>query len=233
MSAVTDDQEHRTLTHLRDLAPTLVADQVYDILANDVFSGRRPAGARLPIRNIAEEVGTSVMPVREAIRQLVENGLAVSHPHRGARVKTFTHSELIQIYDLRTLLEVEAARQGAPAVTASDLEKMRAACERMYRAIVGVQVDEALDQDEALLRRLYQAGGNAVLLETIESLWVRCRAYKVIGARAAIETRDASLWEPQPALVEALQAGDHARAVEVNRESLLAARRRLEAAITA
>ena len=216
----------------RGVASTLVADQVYEILANDIFTGRLPAGARLPVRDVAAQVGTSVMPVREAIRLLVENGLAVSHPHRGARVREFTHRELIQIYDVRSLLEVEATRQGAPSVTPADLEEMRAACDRLYRAVMQRRVSDALDEDEALLRRLYRAGGNAVLVETIESLWIQCRPYKVIGARAAIQTHDASLWAPQPALVDALQAGNTALAVEINRESVAAARRRLEAEIT-
>lgn len=216
----------------RGVASTLVADQVYEILANDIFTGRLPAGTRLPVRDVAEQVGTSVMPVRVAIRLLVENGLAVSHPHRGARVREFTHRELIQIYDVRSLLEVEATRQGAPEVTPADLGEMREACDRLYRAVVQRRVSDALDEDEVLLRCLYRAGGNAVLLETIESLWVQCRPYKVIGARAAIQNHDATLWAPQPALVDALQAGDTELAIEINRESVAAARRRLEAEIT-
>jgi DNA-binding GntR family transcriptional regulator len=216
----------------RGVASSLVADQVYEILANDIFTGRLPAGTRLPVRDVAEQVGTSVMPVREAIRLLVENGLAVSHPHRGARVREFSHRELIQIYDVRSILEIEATRQGAEHVTPADLEEMRAACDRLYRAVVQLRVTDALDEDEVLLRRLYRAGGNAVLLDTIESLWIQCRPYKVIGARAAIETHDSSLWAPQPALVDALQAGNTELAIEINRDSVAAARRRLEAQIT-
>lgn len=221
-----------TDTQLQGVTPTLVADQVYEVLANDIFTGKLPAGARLPVRDLAKQVGTSVMPVREAIRQLVKNGLAITHPHRGAQVREFTHSELLQIYEVRSLLEVEATRQGAPAITPADVEVMRAACERMFRAVVQLRVSDALDEDEVLLRQLYRAGGNAVLLETIESLWTQCRAYKVMGARAALKNQDPSLWAPQPALVDALQAGDTELALEINRESLFAARRRLEAEIS-
>jgi DNA-binding GntR family transcriptional regulator len=215
-----------------EVAHTLVADQVYEVLANDIFTGQLPAGTRLRVRDVAEHVGTSVMPVREAIRQLVKNGLAVSHPHRGARVREFSRRELIQIYDVRLLLELEATRLGARNVTPEDLEQMRAASERMHRAVVQIRVTEALDEDEALLRVLYRAGGNGVLLGLIESLWIQCRAYKVMGARAAIQNQDASLWEPQPALVDALQAGRFELATDINRESVAAARRRLEAEIT-
>ena len=209
-------------------AAVLAADQVYDVLANQIFTGERPAGARLRVRDLAEQVGTSVMPVREAIRLLVKNGLAVTHPHRGASVREFTARELAWIYEVRSLLEVEATRQGAPAVTDDDLAAMRVACDRISRAVADGNVNEALDQDEVLLRRLYAAGGNEVLLGTIESLWIQCRAYKVIGARTALENHDLSLWAKQPALVTALTAGDIELAVEINRESVTAARRRIE-----
>jgi DNA-binding GntR family transcriptional regulator len=210
---------------------TLAADQVYELLAQRIFDGELAAGDRLPVRDLADQVGTSVMPVREAIRVLVKNGLAVTHPHRGARVRAFTVHELLDLYEVRTILEVEAARKGALAVSDADLQAMRAACERMYRAVVQQRVTEALDEDENLLRHLYRAGGNDVLVATIESLWVQCRPYKVIGARAALEAHDSSLWTPQPALIDALASGDAARAVTITHESLISARRRLEGEI--
>lgn len=207
---------------------TLVVDQVYEVLASRIFTGELPAGARLRVRDIAERVGTSVMPVREAVRLLVENGLAVSHPHRGARVREFTVRELIETYDVRAVLEIEATRLGTPRVTGSDLAVMREACDRMFRAVVHEDVHEAIAADELLLRQLYLAGGNDVLVQTVDSLWTQCRPYKVIGTRAAIRTRDASLWEPQPALIGALEEGDLDAAIAITRRSVASARRRLE-----
>lgn len=212
---------------------TLAADQVYEVLANRIFTGDLSAGERLPVRAIAEQVGTSVMPVREAVRLLVENGLAVSHPHRGARVREFTLRELIEIYDVRAVLEVEATRLGAPRVTPQALATMREACHRMLSAVVQDSVNEALDADEVLLRQLYRASGNDILVQTIESLWVQCRPYKVIGARAAMESRDSFLWEPQPALVDALEEGDLDEAVAITQRSVASARLRLESQIVA
>ncbi|MBC7279618.1 GntR family transcriptional regulator [Nocardioides sp.] len=209
------------------------ADQVYDGVAGRIFSGELRAGARLRIRDLAEDAGTSVMPVREAIQQLVKNGLAVSEPHRGARVREFTTRELIDIYDARSILEIEAVRRGAARVSRADIATMRAACERMYRAVVQVRVNDALDEDEKLLRTVYAASGNPVIMDLIEQLWIQCRAYKVMGATAAIQHQDASLWEPQPALIEAIERGDTTLATAITRESIAAARTRLEAEISA
>ncbi len=211
-----------------EIKAVLVSDQVYDVLANKIFSGELSANSPLRIRDIAEEMGTSAMPVREAIGRLVKNGLAVSMPNRGARVREFTTKELIDIYDVRALLEVEAARAASPRITEGDLQTMKNACDRMYRAVVQNRVHDALDEDEVLLRTLYRASGNPVLLDHIELLWTQCRAYKVIGAQVAIQNHDDSLWSFQPRLIEAAEAGDTELAVRVTQESVAAARRRLE-----
>lgn len=222
MTSIQDDE----VRHL------LASDQVYDVVAGRIFSGELRAGARLRIRDLAEEVGTSVMPVREAIHQLVKNGLAVSEPHRGARVREFTTRELIDIYDARSVLEIEAVRRGAVRVTPAEIAVMRAACERMYRAVVHARVNDALDEDEKLLRTVYSAAGNPVITQLIEVLWTQCRAYKVLGATAAIQHQDPSLWEPQPALIEALERGDAESATAITANSIAAARTRLETQIS-
>jgi DNA-binding GntR family transcriptional regulator len=86
----------------------------------------------------------------------------------------------------------------------------------------------ALDADEALLTALYSAGENPVLLEVIQGLWQRCRIYKIVGARRAIERSDNSLWSFQPRLVEAAREHDPAHAAAVTEESLVSATARIE-----
>ncbi|MDX6231117.1 MAG: hypothetical protein QOH68_65 [Nocardioidaceae bacterium] len=211
-----------------DAEPRLIADQVYARLSDAIFSGELPAGSRLRVRDLAEMVGTSVMPVREAVRRLEEAGLATRSPHKGAVVKKFTVAELMHVYDVRSLLEVEATRQAVLNVSEADLVYMRSACARMEEAVATKQVNDALDWDERLLRRLYSASRNPVLCNLIDMLWIQCRAYKVIGATAALAADDGSLWTPQPSLVQAVTSRDVSGAVEITRASLVSARRRLE-----
>src|SRR5689334_12588269 len=94
------------------------------------MSGELPAGTQLKVRDLATQVGTSVMPVREAIRRLEESGLAVREAHKGAVVKNLTMAELVQTYEVRSLLEVEAARRGGSAVTDDDCRAMAEAWQR-------------------------------------------------------------------------------------------------------
>lgn len=210
------------------VTPALVGDQVYEVIEHAIFTGALPGGSRLRVRDLAAMVGTSVQPVRDAIRRLEEAGLAERSPHKGAVVRDFSVAELLQIYSVRTLLETEGARLGAGRVSAADIQVMRGALDDMRAAVAEGRVSDALDADEELLRTLYRAGENAVLVNLIETLWKQCRPYKVIGATAAMENSDSTLWAPQPHILEAAESRDVARAVEVTEQSLLSARRRLE-----
>ncbi|MBC7279187.1 MAG: GntR family transcriptional regulator [Nocardioides sp.] len=206
---------------------TLLADKVHAVLHDAIMSGELPAGSRLRIRDIAEQVGTSVMPVREAIRRLEESGLAERQPHKGAVVKELSLAELLHVYDTRLLLEGEAARLGAAGIMADEVESMEETYEKLRAAIKQGQIVEMLDLDEAFLATLYRASRNPVLVSTITGLWRQCRAYKIVGAVEA--STDDSLWRHQHDLLVAARDRDGAAALAASNESLEEARARIRA----
>ena len=219
---------------LPTLKPTLLTDQVYAVLHQAIVSGELPAGSRLRVRDIAAQVGTSVMPVREAIRRLEEAGLAEREPHKGAVVKGLTLEELVHVYGVRRLLEGEAARLGAERITAGDCERMQAEYDLMASAIRERRVVDLLDHDEALLTILYTASGNPVLVNLIRTLWQHCRAYKLVGAQGTLEAEgDDSLWRYQKDLVAAAREQDGAGAQSVSDASLDNATQRIRALLAA
>lgn len=199
-----------------------------------ILNGDLPAGARLRVRDLAEQVGTSVMPVREAIRRLEEAGLAEREPHKGAVVKSLSLEELIHVYDVRRLLETEAARLGSERITAQDCDRMQAEYELMRAAIAERRVIALLDHDEAMLSILYEAAGNPVLVQMIRTLWQHCRAYKIVGAQGSLDTEgDDSLWRYQQDLIAAARKNDVQAAGSVNEASLLDASERIKARLAA
>jgi len=209
--------------------PSLLTDQVYTMIRQAILNGEMPAGTRLRVRDLAEQVGTSVMPVREAIRRLEEAGLAERSPHKGAVVRGLTLVELAHVYDVRRLLEVEAARLGAQRITSDRVAQMRAEYELMCTALVEQQVIEYLDRDEALLTILYSAAGNPVLVQVIRKLWSQCRAYKIVGAQGSLGTSSVeSLRRHQEELVAAAAANDHLAAAAINEKSLVDATERIK-----
>jgi DNA-binding GntR family transcriptional regulator len=218
----------------RRAEPKLLTDQVYSMIHEAIMNGDLPAGSRLRVRDLAEQVGTSVLPVREAIRRLEEAGLAERSPHKGAVVKGLTLEELVHVYDVRRLLEVEAARLGAQRISPEDCDKMQAEYDLMRSAIAEGRVVALLDHDEALLTILYNAAGNPVLLEVIRTLWYRCRAYKIVGAQGTLQsTGDHSLWRYQQDLISAARNHDDTAAAGVNEESLANATDRIRALLAA
>ena len=213
--------------------PSLLTDKVFTAIHEAIMSGELAAGARLRVRDLAAQVGTSVMPVREAIRRLEEAGLAERVPHKGAVVKRLTLTELEHVYDVRILLETEAAGLGGPLVEAEGCARMNRLCDEMAEAVGDGRIVDALNHDEALLTILYSAAGNPVLLEMIRGLWQRCRPYKILGARRAVESSDGTLWTFQPRIVEAARNRDGRTTATITRESLLSARARIEETLDA
>ncbi len=203
---------------------TRVGDQAFEALQNAITTGEYAAGDRLQIRALADQLGISVMPVREAIKRLEEIGLVETAPYRGAVVKEFTPQELLDIYSVRRLLEPEAARLGAAAATAAVVTDLDELLATMEEALTDGDVLRYLDVDEEILMTLYQAAGNPVLEETIQSLWIRCRHYKILGARKTVlPARGAvppELVSRQRELVAAARNGDGDAAATVSTASL-------------
>ena len=217
-----------TLTPLGE--PSLLTDRVYAAIREAIRSGEIAAGSRLRLRDLAAQLGTSPMPVREAIGRLEQNGLVVRVPHRGAVVADLTPAELAHVYDARLVLEVETTRLGCRAADPSDVARMRATYDQMSAAVTAGRVGLALDLDEELLSVLYAAGGNPVLLGLVQDLWQRCRAFKLLGAGAADSLRPGEgAWSTQRRLLEAVEAGDVDAAVAVTRQSLESSQERIRA----
>jgi DNA-binding GntR family transcriptional regulator len=208
---------------------SLVADQVFDAIHQAIMSGDLPAGARLRIRDLAAELGTSPMPVRDAIVRLEQAGLAQRVPHKGAIVAQLTPAELVSVYDTRLLLEREATRLGSQHVTQQDGVRMREEHRRMMAAVEAGNRAEALNRDEALLTVLYAAAANVVLLELIHALWQRCRPYKLVGVGSDLGRSDPGVWSFQEPLITAATNHDAAAAVAITERSLTSATARIQA----
>ncbi|WP_027998604.1 GntR family transcriptional regulator [Sinorhizobium arboris] len=100
-----------------------IATRICRILADRIVTGVLEPGTKLRQDHIAEEFGTSHVPVREAFRRLEAQGLAVSEPRRGVRVASFSHKEVREVAEMRAALEVLALRHAAPHLTPSILDE--------------------------------------------------------------------------------------------------------------
>ncbi len=100
-----------------------IANRISRALADRIISGNIEPGARLRQDHIAEEFGSSHVPVREAFRRLEAQGLAISEPRRGVRVAGFSLSEVKEVAEMRAALEGLALRHAGPNMTAGILDQ--------------------------------------------------------------------------------------------------------------
>ncbi|MEY4424113.1 MAG: hypothetical protein RLZZ258_1216 [Actinomycetota bacterium] len=217
------------MTLVRQAETVLLTDQVYMALYEAILNGQLPAGTRLKVRDLAEQVGTSVMPVRDAITRLEEAGLAERKPHKGAVVTDLTFAELTNIYEVRRILEREASSLGVANLTSADCDRMELELKDMTNAINNRDIVSYLNSDEAFLEIIYNAAGNPVLVSQIKSLWVRCRSYKIVGARRSFDLdQRETLWQHQENLLAIARKNDSAKAGKITEKSLQEASDRIK-----
>ena len=102
-----------------------LSDLVYRRLRDAIIDGRLAAGMWLRQEALAQELGTSQLPVREAIRRLAAEGLAVRIPYKGVRVVEFSPEDIIDMFNVRITLESLAVRYATPLISAQALDALK------------------------------------------------------------------------------------------------------------
>jgi DNA-binding GntR family transcriptional regulator len=97
-----------------------------------ILAGDFAAGARLGEAELAERLGVSRTPVREALSRLAAEGLVEIAPNRGARVVTWTVAELEGVFDLRAVLEPQLTAHAVPNAAPADVDELDALARRMH-----------------------------------------------------------------------------------------------------
>jgi DNA-binding GntR family transcriptional regulator len=150
---------------------TVLREQVKEVLLERILSHQYGPGDRLVETRIAQELGVSQAPVREALRELETLRFVESSPFKGAWVREVSDEELAELYPIRAALEDVAARAAAERL-AGDV----GALEREIRAMAGAKgVREQVEHDVRFHRLIVEAAGNARLLELWASLQVEAR----------------------------------------------------------
>ena len=105
-----------------------------DVILQRIVSGEYPPGSRLVETRIAQELGVSQAPVREALRDLEQLGCIVHEPFRGCSVRAFSADELLEAFPVRAALEALAARLAAERISEQELLRLAELLETMREA---------------------------------------------------------------------------------------------------
>jgi DNA-binding GntR family transcriptional regulator len=106
-------------------------DQVTEAIRDAITSGVLKPGERVLEREMAEQVGVSRLPVREAVRQLEHEGLLVSYPRRGTFVAQITDLDILEVFSLREALECLAARLAAARASTEEVQALQMVVDQM------------------------------------------------------------------------------------------------------
>ncbi len=158
--------------------PALVAverlrldEQAYRALRRAILRGELPAGARLVQEELAGRMGTSRLPVRDALRRLERDGL-VERDRRGTyRVVAWDRQAVEELYQVRLLLEPVATARAARRLQPRELEDLRRLHGELRRAAQAGDGDAFVDGNYRFHFTIYRACGNRRLAQAIEALW--------------------------------------------------------------
>jgi DNA-binding GntR family transcriptional regulator len=127
-------------------ARTNLREQIKDVLLQRIVEGSYPPGSRIVETRVAQELGVSQGPVREALRDLEQLGCVVHEPYRGCSVRAFSVDELLDAFPVRAALEALAARLAAERITDAELDALAELLDGMRLA---ARRGDAHDQSQA------------------------------------------------------------------------------------
>lgn len=185
-----------------------LTDQVHDWLKEQILTQRLLPGQRLSVPAIADELGLSRSPVREAVQRLVQEGLGTERPHQGAVVASADLPSLVQLYAVRAALEglsAELAAKAGDVTLTADLLEIHAGHRSAYDE---GRTSDVIRADVQFHRRILEAAGNAELARVTEPILQRMCLAMLAGEQ---HWPSQALAEHQ-AVMEALGEHDAAKA---------------------
>ncbi|HWD74948.1 MAG TPA: GntR family transcriptional regulator [Solirubrobacteraceae bacterium] len=206
-----EDPAHR-------LAIASVVDQVYSAIRDRITGGSLQRGTRIHQEDLADELGVSRTPVREALRRLAAEGLVEMRTNRGARVADVGQDDMHAAYEARLVIEPGAARLAAQSPAAEPLVRMRAALAAQRRAIPNVR--RSFEANREFHLALVHASGNEFLVQFADRLWV-ARIGEVIYERQSETPERMRLdADEHEQILQAIESGNGRRAESLTRRHL-------------
>jgi DNA-binding GntR family transcriptional regulator len=189
--------------------PVPLRQSVYDALIDLIVGGELPPGQHMVEIDLANQLGVSRQPIREALHRMEAEGWVDLRPSQGAFVHVPTDSEVDELLDVRALLEAETARLAAarPASSAQ-LARLSEICRDGEAAAKADDFGAAVAANNAFHAEVAAAGGNAVLAELADIVGRRVQWYY----RMVAPERGHGSWTEHAEMIEAIESGDAERA---------------------
>jgi len=189
-----------------------MAEAALERLREAIIMGELTPGTPLRLEDLARQLGMSISPIREAVRQLEALGLAEHVPHHGAKVMRLDVEELRELFSIRLALESMAVRRAAALFEESNAQSARAHLTAYDEARHRGDIRAAVRAHGSFHFALYEAAKSGWLLRLIRPAWDSCERYRpVLLAEGTVQDRHEEL---DVELLEACVTHDEDRAAQ-------------------
>lgn len=191
---------------------------VFETLRDAIITGKLGPGERLMEIQLAEEMGVSRTPVREAIRKLELEGFVVMVPRKGAYVAGVSIKDIADVFEVRAALEALAASLAAERITDEELDQLERSLVSINEVSDGKNINKVVESDIDFHDLLYQASRNQKLINIITNLKEQLQRYRATSLAVTGRTKDAV--DEHRAIVEALAERNGELAAELARRHI-------------
>ncbi|WP_338778100.1 GntR family transcriptional regulator [Streptomyces sp. DG1A-41] len=193
--------------------PAPLRQAVYDALVELIISGALKPGQHLVEGELAEQLGVSRQPVREALQRLHTDGWVDLRPAQGAFVHSPSQEEVEELLSVRAVLESYSAQLAAQHADPAGIERLRELQKEGMEAIAADDAERLVAANTALHDHIASLAGNNVLMQLISLVSRRVRWYYTPIAKP----RGKDAWTEHAQLVEAIANGDADKASKIMR----------------
>ena len=143
---------------------------VYEELKRQIMIGEIPPGTRMMEVELADDMGVSRTPIREAIRKLEKEGLVSIEPRRGAYASEISIKDMVDVLEVREFLEGMAAGLASKRITEEETEAIKHAVEAYRDAVESGNTEEIIREDEIFHKLIVDCSGNKTLIQMINQV---------------------------------------------------------------
>ena len=196
-----------------------VHDLVYQEIRQSLMVGTFTPGEKVSLRSLAQQVGTSLTPVRGAVNRLIAEGAFQVLPNRWVMIPAMTEEKFDEIIHWRVQLETEATRRACRKVTKGLINKVESINRKIHKVVEqGRDRKDLLNENYRFHFTIYRDAKSTILLPMIESLWLQCGPFTYYSL---LSPKD--LWNAKhhDSIVAALQAGDEDMAAKAVKNDII------------
>ena len=188
-------------------------DVVFNTLRQAILTGELKPGERLMEIHLANKLGVSRTPIREAIRKLELEGLVTMIPRRGAEVAQITEKSMNDVLEVRRAMDALCVELACDRITPEELQDLKKACDTFEAAVKTDDIKQIAQADVAFHDIIYAATDNRRLIQLLNNLREQMYRYRI----EYLKKKECypQLLEEHQTIIDSIESRDKGRATQI------------------